>query len=178
METNTTNTTAGQDTTAAPAAWPTPRPAAQVEAERRMVDALARFHLAEGKAPMDGDDALMLVAQGHMTPREALLARGWALSVERRMAELQAEAAGRPAPHIWHSINGLELDLAADGRLEICAATGQGGEGAITLTPQAALGLMMFFTFPNVDRTIIEADAANQARAEARLAEAAQPAGK
>lgn len=72
----------------------------------------------------------------------------------------------RPAPHIWHSINGLELDLSADGRLDI-GANDASADGAIHLTPRAALGLLMFFQFPGVADLITQADAAEQARKEA-----------
>lgn len=135
----------------------------QTAAYREIIAMLADIHRAEGKPPMSGDDALLMVASGKWTIGEAIRARAIGYEIEQAMRE---QLAARPTSHAWHSVNGLELDLSIDGRLDI-SATDTGADGAIHLTARAALGLMMFFQFPGVAELITQANAAEQARREA-----------
>ncbi len=70
--------------------------------------------------------------------------------------------------HVWHQLNGLQLDLQQDGTLDI-STEGPGATGSLTLGPRAAVALMMFFQFPNVAPLLTAAEARQQAALEADL---------
>lgn len=156
---NTAHTAADASTTSTAETY-TPQQAA---AWREIIAMLAQIHRAEGSPPMSGDDALLMVSSGKWTIGEAIRARAIGYEIEQAMRE---QLAARPTSHAWHSVNGLELDLSIDGRLDI-SATDTGADGAIHLTARAALGLMMFFQFPGVAELITQANADEQARREA-----------
>lgn len=122
----------------------------QASAYQAMIDALAQLHLDQGQQPMSGDDTLLVGAVNGWSIAQALKTRALAVDVEHAMQRLAPD-------HVWHQINGLDLDLDHTGTLTITSEAGM-----LRLPAQAALGLLMFFQFPNVATLISQGDAARQ----------------